>query len=487
MQRSKSLFLPAMLFAITAFASWFSGDLARALSGADSIGHLFTQAILSGMWLSAAFLAMRLIDVYLWDGLAKAYLGTTVPRLIRDIVAFVVLTIACAGIAGIVFEQNITGLLATSGLVGIVIGFSVQSIILDVVTGLAIHIDRPFAIGDWIKMLGEESHDMYAKVLEINWRTTRLITEANEMIIVPNSVLGKMVVSNTNRPDLPTRFELEMQLAFHLPVERVRNLLLAAAKSTKGVLDEPPPSVLLCEASEKGLKYLVRYWIEPFHPNSPTAAKDLLMTNIVTNMQYAGLHPGDPRLINLDSRSGLAEFALNAETDPATILKKLSIFQSLQDAELQQLASAAVPLRFARGETIIRQGDVGDSMYVLVEGLLDVYRNHEGKDGEALIARMQPGRFFGEMSLLTGEPRSATIRAALEVIVLKIDKAAMVDLLSQRVKLADELSRSIAVNRLSDKNRAALSSTNEEAQTLTLADQIKSKIVAFFKIIPMAT
>ena len=125
-------------------------------------------------------------------------------------------------------------------------------------------------------------------------------------------------------------------------------------------------------------------------------------------------------------------------------------------------------------------------MYVLVEGLLNVYRNTEGKD-ETRIARMQPGRYFGEMSLLTGEPRSATIRAAIDTVVLKIEKSAMVDLLSQRARLADELSRSIAENRLSDKNREASSANNAEAQTVSLADQIKNKIVAFFKIIPMTS
>ena len=89
--------------------------------------------------------------------------------------------------------------------------------------------------------------------------------------------------------------------------------------------------------------------------------------------------------------------------------------------------------------------------------------------------------------MLTGEPRSATIRAAIDTVVLKIEKSAMVDLLSQRARLADELSRSIAENRLSDKNREASSANNAEAQTVSLADQIKNKIVAFFKIIPMTS
>ncbi len=486
MRRAKSLVVPVTLFVLTTLGAWFSGDLSNAFEGADSISSLVTQTLLSGVWLSAAFLAIRLIDNFIWDGFAKDYLGTTVPRLIRDMISFLILMIACAGIAGVVFKQNITGLLATSGILGIVIGFSVQSIILDVVTGLAIHIDRPFDIGDWISMLGEEPLPSYAKVLEINWRTTRLKTEANELIIVPNSVLGKMVVSNTNRPELPTRFEVEIELDFHLPIERCRRLLLASVKGATGVLEEPSPVVLVGETTDRGLKYVVRYWIEPWNPHSPSVAKDLVMTNIVANMQYAGLNQGEPKLVNMDPRAGQSHFGLDVDAGRASILRKLSIFQSLQDMELEQLAAAAAPQRFRESETIIRQGDTGDSMYVLVEGLLNVYRNTEGKD-ETRIARMQPGRYFGEMSLLTGEPRSATIRAAIETVVLKIEKSAMVDLLSQRARLADELSRSIAENRLSDKNREASSANNAEAQTVSLADQIKNKIVAFFKIIPMTS
>src|SRR5262249_3715060 len=156
-----------------------------------------------------------------------------------------------------------------SGLIGLVIGFSLQTIILDVFTGLAIHVDRPFSIGHWIRMYGDLK-GLNARVLEINWRTTRLQLESNEMLVVPNSVLGKMVVSNFNEPEEHTRFQVEVCLDSNAPVDRCRRILLAAAMATNGVLEDPPPAVLLMDLNEYGLRYLVRYWIVPWEPYSPT-------------------------------------------------------------------------------------------------------------------------------------------------------------------------------------------------------------------------
>ena len=481
MRRTNSISFPVALFACTALAAWFSGDIAQIVEGAGNAGKFISLGLQTAAWIAAAIAVIQIVQVFVWEQLVAQYFGGPVPRLIRDMVAGVIMMIAISGVISVVFRQNISGILATSGLVGIVLGFSLQTIILDVFTGLAIHFDRPFAIGNWIRMYGE-MEGMNAKVLEINWRTTRLVTDTNEMVIVPNSILGKMIFTNYNQPDHPTRFQIEICLDFSVPVERCRNVLLSATKGTEGLLEEPPPVILLGEITDTGLKYIVRYWIKPWSPYSPTTASSMVLANIVQNLHFAGIGQAIPKLVNIDSRSLPSYADFSHQFDRVNILRKISLFRSLNEEEFEALADSATIQSVVPGEALIRQGEAGDSMYVLVEGLLDVYRSGEG-GSETRVARIQTGRFFGEMSLLTGEPRSATIRATLNSVVLTIQKSAMVSLLENRPALVDHLSRSLAERRLADKARELNSANSLQEQSDSLTDQFKKKILGFFRVV----
>lgn len=481
MHRTKSLAFPVALFVCTLLAACYSGQIAEFVDGDGTAGQFISLGLQSAAWITAAIAVIQLVQLFVWEQLVAEYLGAPVPRLIRDMVAGVIMMIAIAGVLTGVFRQNISGLLATSGLLGIVLGFSLQTIILDVFTGLAIHFDRPFSTGDWIRLYGE-MEGMDSKVLEINWRTTRLLTETNELVIVPNSILGKMIFTNYNQPDPSTRLQVSVRLDSAVPVERCRHVLLAAAKGTEGILEEPAPVVLLEEINEVGAKYVVRFWIKPWTPLSPTAASSLVLANVVQNLQFAGIGQAIPKLINFDSKTAPSYVDIGQQLNRVGILRKISLFRSLSDEEFDMLAESASSQSFIQGDTLIRQGDAGDSMYVLVEGLLDVYRTGDG-NAETRVARIQTGRFFGEMSLLTGEPRSATIRAALNSVVLTIEKSALVRLLERRPGLVDDLSRSLAERRLADKARELTATNSLQDQSDSLTDQFKKKILGFFRVV----
>ena len=481
MRRTKSLAFPVALFVCTLLAACYSGQIAEFVDGDGTAGQFISLGLQTAAWIAAAIAVIQIVQVFVWEQLVAEYLGAPVPRLIRDMVAGIIMMIAIAGVLTGVFRQNISGILATSGLLGIVLGFSLQTIILDVFTGLAIHFDRPFSTGDWIRLYGE-MEGMDAKVLEINWRTTRLLTETNELVIVPNSILGKMIFTNYNQPDPPTRLQVSVRLDSAVPVERCRHVLLAAAKGTEGILEEPAPVVLLEEINEVGAKYIVRFWIKPWTPLSPTTASGLVLANVLQNLQFAGISQGIPKLINFDSRTAPSCTDFGHQFDRINVLRKISLFRSLNDDEFESLAKSSSTQSFVQGETLIRQGDEGDSMYVLLEGLLEVFRSGEG-NRETRVAQIQAGRFFGEMSLLTGEPRSATIRAALNSIVLTIQKPAMVSLLENRPGLVDHLSRSLAERRLADKARELTSTNSLQEQSDSLTDQFKKKILGFFRVV----
>ena len=161
-----------------------------------SVG-LFTYGVQIGAWLSLGFLVNRLITVFFWDGFIGGISERRVPRLPKDVTAILIFSVVALAIASTVFDKDTTKIIAASGAVSIVVGLALRTVILDLFMGLAIHVDRPFKLGDWIMVHQNrvETH-IVAEVIEVNWRTTRLRTTKNNMVVVPNSRLGETIVTN---------------------------------------------------------------------------------------------------------------------------------------------------------------------------------------------------------------------------------------------------------------------------------------------------
>ena len=154
-----------------------------------------------GLWVSTAFLAQRLITVFVWDGLIAGISGRPVPRLPKDVTALCVFVVMVVGVLATVFDQSVTGIWATSGVVSIVIGIALRNVILDVFIGLSMHIEKSFRIGDWVMVHQNrrETH-IVGQVIEINWRTTRLKTTEKNMVVVPNNKMGEAILTNSMQP-----------------------------------------------------------------------------------------------------------------------------------------------------------------------------------------------------------------------------------------------------------------------------------------------
>ena len=197
------------------------------------------------LWLAGAHLLNRALSLFIWDGVASRALGGAVPRLLRDFTAFSIYFIAFTGIVAFVFDKSITGLWATSGALGLVIGFALRGLILDIFTGLAINIDRPYRLEDWITVQGPRAEqNVTGKVVDMNWRTTRLQTEENVLIVIPNSIFGSAVVSNFYASGQATRYEAGFYVDYSVPTDRVRRVMLAGVKAVLGqrnILTSPEP------------------------------------------------------------------------------------------------------------------------------------------------------------------------------------------------------------------------------------------------------
>jgi small-conductance mechanosensitive channel/CRP-like cAMP-binding protein len=459
---------------------------AEAISQSQKV---LAYAIQIGIWLSAAHFINRFVNVVIWDGFVRNAIGTAIPRLLKDVLGIFLYIVAITGIVGFVFHQSVTAFWATSGVVGLVLGLALKNMILDVFTGLAINIDRPYKIGDWIEVhnVGADGY-LRGKVLETNWRTTRLHTIDDSLVVLPNSVLGEKAVINFWGSGPTSRFETIYCLDFSIPPERALRVLLAAVKAVageKGILTEPAPRVLIGGTNAMGTEYIVLFWMKEWDIYDITlgGAKSLINQSVLAHLNHAGITPAYPKQDLYYAEMPARHLDSKSLEDRTKLLGNTELFQPLEHDELRQLAASMKQTHFKNGDKLIRQGDTGNSMFILSEGLLHVFINSNQNGGHELkVGQIIPGQFFGEMSLLTGEMRSATIVAATDVIAHEITKNNIENLLSDREELFEMLSTVIAERKVRNSQQLAAASVEERIeQTQSMANQIMTKMKAFFR------
>jgi len=438
-----------------------------------------------GLWLSAAFLLNRLIALVIWDGIAERALGGQVPRLIKDITGVLIFAIAITAIVALVFDQSVTGFWATSSVVGLVLGFALRPMILDVFTGLAMNLDRSFVIGDWIRIhhTGREGA-IDGRVLEVNWRTTRLLRDDGNEVTLPNSLVGTMIVTNFHRPKAASRFAAELCLDFAVPAERARRIMLAgatAAMDEPGMLSDPAPDAIIKSTTELGIVYEVRFWAEPWTGIAPAVARDRVVNRIVEHLQQAGISLAYPKRDTFHARMPARHLDAGSQGDREKLLSRVVLFAGLKGDELARLAARMSRRFFRGGEPVIVMGDPGDSMFILLEGITAVMVP-DGSGGMMRVARLGPGTFFGEMSLLTGEPRSATIQATTDLVAYEIGKDAVGELLGERPDIAETIGAAVAARKLRNSAVAKEGTAQELAkESETLTNAIVGKMRSFFR------
>ncbi len=478
------LWLPLLVFLLFAAARQYGEG---PLAGLDRLG--IGQAAVAirvlvdiGLWLSAGFVAARLFNAVVWDSLFPRAFGRTIPKLVKDLTAVGFLAVAVTAIIAWVFGQSVTGIWATSGVVGIVLGVALRNVILDVFMGLAVNIDQPYRIGDWILVHGRTprpADSVLGKVTEINWRTTRLTTDDGAMVVLPNSRLGVTTVSNLTSPEPRYRSSVDVTVEAGVPAERVLRVLesaVLARAGERGLLDEPAPFVRIDGLSELGVTFRVRYWTDP-DQISFSAARHRVLGSVLRHLRQAGISLAVPQQDVFEAPMAPRNLDTRSTAGRARLLASVPLFGELTEDELTTLAAGLARVELPAGQTLIEQGAAGDSMYLLGEGLLHVFV--DGGDGELKVGATEPGSFVGEMSLLTGAPRAATLRAASTSLLWEVTHDALDQLLERRPELAEVMSRAVAGYQLA--TDAARDRQDQEQETASRAAQILEKMRSWFR------
>ncbi len=349
-------------------------------------------------------------------------------------------------------------LFAASAVSAVVVGFALQDTLGNFFAGLALQIDRPFKPGHWI-----EVGPFQGRVTEITWRATKIQTKTGNLVIVPNNIVGKEAITNYSEPSSPTRLFVEVGSGYQVPPNRVREAILTAMTRCPRVLREPSADVVLVDFGASALIFRARFWVQDFETDE--RARDEVRTAI-----YYEFHRNQieiPWPIQIEYQRDEPPVDVDAITSRHQAqIAAAPLFAMVGPDVLTALAAAATERLFGRGEVVVREGEPGASMFLVTDGALEITVGPDRRE----VAVTETGGFFGEMSLLTGDPRSATVTARRDSTVLEISAEAFGAHVRSHPSVLDTLAEAAVTRRHElDAVKAAPGATPAAAQASLLA------------------
>ena len=433
------------------------------------------------VWAAGTLLVCLIIRLLLWRLIVKRATKGNTPELIKQLLDFIIVIISIVVASKVLFGQNVVAAVTALGALGIVISFGIKDLIQDLMTGLAINLELSFAIGDWVSVQDGQVGRIFGQVVQINWRTTHIVDDNQRYYIVPNREIGNSTITVLSNPTSLTRDEVKVDMDYTIPVADAKRILMTSVMSVLeeyGFSEHPHPDVLVSGFPASGIEYTIRYWIYIWEQIAPAVAKDHVLAAVMRNLRLNGLSPAFSKLehFSVDPPDLLNPPDLTKGMQQ--MITKLGIFEAMTIDENDFVAEQGKMKDWATGDIILKQGKKGESMFVMLNGLVKAYVTD--KHGEEMyVGQIQSGEMFGEMSLLTGEPRSATIKAVTPVTTLEITQDILEKLLQKRPALGERLSEMMATRQRKSADIVAQSHVDE---TQTLKTAIYGKMRKIFKL-----
>jgi small-conductance mechanosensitive channel/CRP-like cAMP-binding protein len=430
---------------------------------ADPLKRLLVAALELVWWLAGAWLAA---------GFMRAFIVLSrrprESKLGQDLLAALIYLAAAFAIVAYVFDLPVKGLLATSGALAIIIGLALQSSLGDLFSGIVLDIARPYRVGDWIVLDGTTQ----GKVIETNWRATHILTGAQDVAIVPNSVIAKSKVVNCSSPTEIHGASLRVKLEPVLTPAAGCNLLGEVLLGSVHILRTPPPGVTVVDVSAEMIEFELSYSVAEI--GVVDRARNELFNRIHRATAAAGVRFA-PRLAGALPQSVGDD---GHQAVPDRLIAGISLFSSLTADEKVELASQMERKAYRAGDVVAATGTVLQALTIVSYGVLAGSTEEEGEMIE--VIRLAPGDFFGELGVLAGEPLHGEIVALTRAVTYEIPQSALTPLLKARAGLVAELSESLANRRLA--KRTVLDSRDRLAPHVPagLADRLAASIRRVF-------
>jgi small-conductance mechanosensitive channel len=372
--------------------------------------------------------------------------GRTPPRIAEDltiIAAYLVYGLIQLRVGGV----DLTSIVATSAVITAVIAFAMQDTLGNMLGGIALQLDNSVQIGDWIRV-----DDQVGRVRDIRWRSTLIETRNWETVVIPNSMLMKGRVALLGRREgspLQLRRMLNFMIDPAVPPARVIATVDDEMREVAmpNVARAPAASCVLMAFEDGNLRYQLRYFLTNLTEDDLTDS--MVRVHLFASLQRAGIRIAEPqRTVHAVQRDQAhADTVRRRElTRRLEMLRGVDMFAALAEDEKAEIAERLQYAPFARGDVITKQGDASHWLYIVAFGDAEVLYEPPG-GAPRVIGTLHPGQFFGEMGLLAGEARYATVVAKTDVECYRLDKAAFQGLLLSRPEIAEEVSRVVGSRR----------------------------------------
>jgi len=434
------------------------------------------------VWLSGGWLFNRLLGLFFWDLLVGMYTEHHPPKMLVQISGIFVFFLTLSFIAHFVFDEPLTSILVTGGGLTIALGFGIQGLINDLFSSLAIQLDPPFKVGDFINVHHRylAAEGLIGRVEETNWRTTRMWTTDRNYIIVPNSYITTQILTNYSMPKSLSRFEMNYTLDFAIPSDRairIFNAALLDSVGPKGPVASPKPTTILTGINSDGAVYKLKYFLEPKQV-SPPKARNTINANVLHHLANAGMSPSYDKQDLFIGKMPKRQKSWSDEEDRMDLLSNIALFKDFSGELLQAITDSFHLRELKPEEVLFNQGDDGDSLFVLVEGLLEV--SSQVEDEKRHLSFLRPGSFLGEMALLTGEKRSADVTSSTESLVGELTKESIMSLATENPEVLNKMTAVVAKRRLKNEEMWATSAKSHDEAVQQEEKSLMARVMNFF-------
>lgn len=367
---------------------------------------LLTAYLWSGKWSHAqnwvgfvwtmltTIVLLQFINILVFEHLRA---GTRIPRLLRDLLfGFITIIILLSALQSF-FNLKLTTLLTTSAVLTIILGLALQETLSNLFSGLSLNLEQAFNLGDWLKI-----GDYIGKVVQINWRSVHMQTRLGEIIVMPNSQIAKETLINYSvGKSQPLWHQIKIGLSYDDSPHRVEKVIRETIREVVGP-DLPEAVVRLEDFQDFSILYDVRYPYRDFQ------SVEFFNAEIRRRLWYAlrreGLEiPFPIRTVIIHKRETHRQKIKNR----AILLKKHSLLSEMSIKRLKWLSSKVSIKEYAKGETVFREGDPADGLFLILEGSVNIIKTK--KKRTQILATLSSNDVVGEMAVLSHEPRTATV------------------------------------------------------------------------------
>jgi potassium-dependent mechanosensitive channel len=421
--------------------------------------RLSLSTVLTALFAAIAiFIAARLLSQSVKTWVLKR---SRIDRGMQEAISAII-TYAIAILGLVIVLQTIgidlSSLTVLAGVLGLGFGLGLQELASNFVSGLALLFEQQLRVGDFVEVEG-----IFGTIEQISIRSTILRTTDRRFVIVPNHLFFQKNVINWSYQSPETRLHIPIPVAFGSDTVLVTETLLVAARLEPRVLRYPSPTVWFKKFGESSYEFELLVWInDPQNFNDIHSALNFL---IEQELNRAGIEIPFPQteLRLHDSLSQRFEPRTESQRTPAldpsilgqvmqehsgvqslrslrVLLKQVSYFAKCSDPQLRMLIEQGYRRFFRQEQVICKEGEAGDSFYILLKGEVEIISEKLNQE----IASLKPGDFFGEISLFTGSPRSATVRAKEDTTVFVVDHRALQMLLQNYQELAEQLAEALS-------------------------------------------